>query len=117
MIAHGAEAAKAAAFTIRDRLGGDMKPVAAIVLGSGLGELADRIENASRVRYADIPGFHTTHVAGHKGELIRGTLGGREILALAGRFHMYEGHTRSVPRCCLCRMPPVVCDARLGREI
>jgi purine-nucleoside phosphorylase len=70
-----------------------MKPVAAIVLGSGLGELADRIENASRVRYADIPGFHTTHVAGHKGELIRGTLGGREILALAGRFHMYEGHT------------------------
>jgi purine-nucleoside phosphorylase len=93
VIAHGAEAAKAAAFTIRDRLGGDMQPVAAIVLGSGLGELADRIENASRVRYADIPGFHATNIVGHKGELIRGTLGGREILALAGRFHMYEGHT------------------------
>jgi purine-nucleoside phosphorylase len=87
----GAAAAKAASDTVRARLG-VRDPVAAIVLGSGLGELAARIENPTSVRYADIPGFHATNVAGHRGELIRGTLGGREVLALAGRFHMYEGH-------------------------
>lgn len=67
-------------------------PVAAIVLGSGLGGLARRIEGARRVPYADIPGFAPSHVAGHEGALIHGTLGGREVLALAGRFHVYEGH-------------------------
>jgi purine-nucleoside phosphorylase len=87
----GAAAANAAADTVRARLG-VRDPVAAIVLGSGLGELAARIENPTSVRYADIPGFHATNVAGHRGELIRGTLAGREVLALAGRFHMYEGH-------------------------
>jgi purine-nucleoside phosphorylase len=88
---NGAAAAAAAAATIRDRLG-VRAPVAAIVLGSGLGDLAARIENATRVPYADIPGFHATNIAGHRGELICGTLGGKEVLALAGRFHMYEGH-------------------------
>jgi purine-nucleoside phosphorylase len=67
-------------------------PVAAIVLGSGLSALADRIEDAVRIPYAEIPGFHAPRVDGHKGELIRGFLGGREILALSGRFHMYEGY-------------------------
>ncbi len=67
-------------------------PVAAIVLGSGLGGLASRIEGATRVPYRDIPGFAEPRVEGHAGELLHGTLGGREVLALAGRFHMYEGH-------------------------
>lgn len=67
-------------------------PVAAIVLGSGLGGLAGRIEDATRVSYRDIPGFAEPKVEGHAGELLHGTLGGREVLALAGRFHMYEGH-------------------------
>lgn len=67
-------------------------PVAAIVLGSGLGGLAARIQNATRVPYRDIPGFAEPKVEGHAGELLHGTLGGREVLALAGRFHMYEGH-------------------------
>jgi purine-nucleoside phosphorylase len=71
---------------------GVKEPVAAIVLGSGLAALAERIEDAVRIPYAEIPGFHAPRVDGHKGELIRGTLGGREILALSGRFHMYEGH-------------------------
>ena len=88
---HGAAAAMAAADRVRSLLG-VREPVAAIVLGSGLGDLAGRIEHAAGVRYADIPGFHATNVTGHSGELIRGTLGGREVLALAGRFHMYEGH-------------------------
>jgi purine-nucleoside phosphorylase len=88
---NGAAAATAAANTIRDRLG-VRAPVAAIILGSGLGDLAARIENAKSVPYAEIPGFHATNIVGHRGELICGTLGGKEILALAGRFHMYEGH-------------------------
>jgi purine-nucleoside phosphorylase len=92
---HGADAARQAADVIRARL--DVQsPVAAIILGSGLGGLADKIENARRLDYAEIPGFHATHVVGHKGQLIAGTLGGREVIALAGRFHMYEGHAPTV---------------------
>ena len=91
MSAHGTTAARAAANTVRLRLGID-SPAAAIILGSGLGGLADRIENAKRINYAEIPGFHATKVVGHAGELIGGTLNGRKVLALAGRFHMYEGY-------------------------
>lgn len=68
-------------------------PAAAIVLGSGLGGLAARISGATRVAYRDIPGFAEPSVLGHAGELIHGMLGDREVLALAGRFHMYEGHS------------------------
>ena len=57
---------------------------------------AERIENASAIPYAEIPGFHAARVAGHRGELIRGTLGGREVIAFAGRFHIYEGHDPAV---------------------
>jgi purine-nucleoside phosphorylase len=92
---HGAVAARAAADAVRDRLG-VRAPVAAIVLGSGLGTLADRVTDARRVPYAEIPGFHAPNVEGHRGELIRGLLGGREVLLLAGRFHMYEGHSAQV---------------------
>ena len=67
-------------------------PAAALVLGSGLGGLARRIEGARRLAYADIPGFAPTAVPGHEGALLHGTLGGREVIALAGRFHVYEGH-------------------------
>jgi len=89
--ASGSDGAQLAADAIRAKLN-VRAPVAAIVLGSGLGELAERIENPSRVPYAGIPGFHATNVTGHRGELISGTLAGKEVLALAGRFHMYEGH-------------------------
>lgn len=89
---HGSAAAKAAADAIRARLNLMRTPAAAIILGSGLGDLATRIENAKSLSYAEIPGFRVTNVAGHRGELIHGTLGGREVVALAGRFHMYEGH-------------------------
>lgn len=89
---HGAEAARRAADAVRAQLGVEA-PVAAIVLGSGLGALADRLAGATRVPYGAIPGFHAPGVVGHRGELLRGTLAGREVLLLAGRFHMYEGHT------------------------
>lgn len=91
----GAAEATRAADAVRGRLG-VKSPVAAIVLGSGLGTLADKVTDATRVPYGEIPGFHAPSVVGHKGELIRGMLGGREVLMLAGRFHMYEGHSAQV---------------------
>jgi len=72
---------------------GQRKPALAIVLGSGLGGLADRIEQAVRIPYGDIPGFHLPRVEGHKGELVCGQLGGKTVLAQSGRFHMYEGYS------------------------
>lgn len=62
-----------------------------IILGSGLNDFADRIENAIRISYGDIPGFRTAKVQGHKGEVIYGTFDGKKVIALAGRFHFYEG--------------------------
>jgi purine-nucleoside phosphorylase len=91
----GAAEAAAAADVIRARLHVG-EPVAAIILGSGLGPIADRIGEARSIAYADIPGFLAPTVEGHAGRLIAGTLGGREIVALAGRFHMYEGHSARV---------------------
>lgn len=72
---------------------GEREPRLAIVLGSGLGGLADRIERPLRIPYADIPGFHVPRVEGHKGELVIGTLGGKMVLTQSGRFHMYEGYS------------------------
>jgi purine-nucleoside phosphorylase len=87
----GARDARHAADTIRAKLGGKT-PAAAIVLGSGLGGLADEIDPVARIPFRDIPGFPTATVAGHAGALIAGTLAGKFVVALAGRFHMYEGH-------------------------
>jgi purine-nucleoside phosphorylase len=67
-------------------------PSIAIVLGSGLGGLSNAIEDAVRIPFRDIPGFPEATVAGHEGAVITGMLGGREVVALSGRFHMYEGH-------------------------
>ena len=71
-------------------------PVCAIVLGSGLGRLAERIQGAVRVAFAEIPGFPAATVAGHAGQLILGSLGGRAVAALAGRLHLYEGHAATL---------------------
>ena len=67
-------------------------PKIAIVLGSGLGSLADEIENKITISYKDIPNFPVSTVAGHKGELIFGTLKNIPIIAMNGRFHYYEGY-------------------------
>jgi len=85
------DAAISSADTIRHRIGDDA-PEIAIILGSGLGGLADEIEDAVHVPYADIPGFPEATVVGHAGALVSGNLSGRRVLALSGRFHMYEGH-------------------------
>jgi purine-nucleoside phosphorylase len=76
---------------LRPRLGG-RTPDVAIILGSGLGGLANEIDAVARVPYAEIPGFPTATVAGHAGALIAGQLEGKFVVAMAGRFHMYEGH-------------------------
>jgi purine-nucleoside phosphorylase len=89
--AFGAAAARQAATTLRARIGAE-PPVAAVILGSGLGRLADQIEHAVRVPFHEIPGFPSATVVGHSGMLIAGSLGGRRVIALGGRFHMYEGH-------------------------
>jgi purine-nucleoside phosphorylase len=88
---YGTSAAEAAAREIRRRIG-SAAPVAGIVLGSGLGGLASRISDAVAVPFRDVPGFPAATVVGHAGALIGGQLGGRPVVALAGRFHMYEGH-------------------------
>src|SRR6476646_2519480 len=64
----------------------------AIVLGSGLGGLARRIESAERIEFREIPGFPESTVVGHAGALICGRLAGKAVLALSGSFHVYEGH-------------------------
>jgi len=83
--------ARSAADSVRARLG-VREPMAAIVLGSGFGGLADRIARPRSVLYAQVPGFAAPTVSGHAGLLIAGELAGREVLVLSGRFHAYEGH-------------------------
>ena len=68
-------------------------PELGVILGTGLGSLTDSIETAYALDYASIPGFPVSTVQGHKGRLIFGTLGGKRIVAMQGRFHYYEGYT------------------------
>ena len=67
-------------------------PDFAIVLGSGLGALKNEVEPIHTLDYRDIPNFPQTTVAGHGGKLIYGTLEGKKVLMMSGRFHYYEGH-------------------------
>ena len=67
-------------------------PNTAIILGTGLGELANEIEDKHEITYTEIPNFPVSTVEGHSGKLIIGTLGGKKVLAMQGRFHYYEGY-------------------------
>jgi len=90
-VSYGRDEADHAARVIRARLGVDA-PACGIVLGSGLGGVAQDLEDARHISFAEVPGFPTATVAGHAGAVLAGRLGGRDVVALAGRFHMYEGH-------------------------
>ena len=68
------------------------KPTTAIILGTGLGRLAEEIEITLAIEYKDIPNFPVSTVEGHSGKLIFGKLGGVDIMAMKGRFHYYEGY-------------------------
>lgn len=72
---------------------GKSMPDSAVVLGSGLGDLADRIADALVIPYSDIPHFRQSTAVGHKGNLIVGRLGSHQLIAMQGRFHYYEGYT------------------------
>jgi len=86
------EKIKTAAEYISAKLNG-RKPFAGIILGSGLGKLADKIENQIIIPYKNIPGFPVSTAMGHKGNFIAGELGGKFVVAMQGRFHYYEGYS------------------------
>jgi xanthosine phosphorylase len=80
-----------AAAVIRAAAGDRPAPRVALVLGSGLGALADAVDDAVAIPYADLPGFPVGSVAGHAGRLVLGTLAGTPAAVLQGRAHLYEG--------------------------
>ena len=94
----------AAAAVIRDQLGSQL-PAIALILGSGMSGLG--LDEPRAVPYSELPGWPGVSVAGHAGELVRGSLGGVPLLALRGRVHMYEGH----------RPADVVAPIRVLREL
>ncbi len=75
---------------------GMVAPEFGLILGSGLGELAQEVENAIVLDYAEIPNWGRSTVVGHAGKLVYGDLAGRKVLALQGRFHFYEGNPLEV---------------------
>ena len=81
-----------AAEYVASKLNG-LKPYVGIVLGSGLGKLAEQIENKIVIPYKEIPGFPVSTAVGHKGNFIVGQLGGKCVIAMQGRFHFYEGYS------------------------
>ena len=89
--AHTLEAVSSASTAVRAHFG--RAPEIAIILGTGLGGLAKAIAVEGTVEYADIPGFPLSTVESHAGRLLFGTLGGRAVVAMQGRFHRYEGYT------------------------
>jgi purine-nucleoside phosphorylase len=68
-------------------------PEVGVVLGSGLGALADKVESPITIPFDEIPKFFRAQIPGHSGKLIAGTLGGRKVILFAGRVHRYEGHS------------------------
>ena len=85
-------AVSAATTVVSSRLEG-RQPTVAVVLGSGLGHVAERVQDAVRIPNGVIPGFHVPTVVGHKGELVAGRMADRDVIVQSGRFHMYEGHS------------------------
>ena len=84
------EMIQAAVSFLRTRL--PESPELAIVLGSGLGGLADRIDNPVYIPYSEVPGLPVSTAPGHAGRFVAGQLAGRAVLCMQGRFHFYEGH-------------------------
>lgn len=68
-------------------------PKVGLILGSGLGSLADEVTDSARIPYEEIPHFPVTTVQGHHGQLVIGNLNGQQVIAMQGRFHFYEGYT------------------------
>ena len=75
------------------------EPKIGLILGSGLGAIANKIENAEYYNYSDIPNFPISTVEGHKGRLVIGNFQGKQVVAMQGRFHYYEGYTMQEVTC------------------
>jgi len=88
---HTLEQVERAADVVRSRFG--RQPDAAVILGTGLGGLASRVAVEASIDYADIPGFPLSTVESHAGRLLCGTLAGKTVVAMQGRFHRYEGYS------------------------
>ena len=88
---HALDAIRRAASIVRERWRGT--PSTGVILGTGLGALAKRIEVEATIEYVDIPGFPLSTVESHAGRLLCGTLGGKSVVAMQGRFHRYEGYS------------------------
>lgn len=88
----GDQPARLAALVEAVRRHGDLVPELGIVLGSGLGGLADELEESVAVPFDALPGWPAATAPGHVGRLLLGRLGGRPVVMLQGRFHLYEGH-------------------------
>ncbi|MBC2576483.1 purine-nucleoside phosphorylase [Peptostreptococcus canis] len=71
------------------------KPEIVLILGSGLGDLADEVENPTIISYKDIPNFKSSNVEGHKSQLVIGKFYGKNVLIMQGRFHYYEGYSQA----------------------
>jgi purine-nucleoside phosphorylase len=88
------ERVQGAASAVVDHLGGDGVEIA-VVLGSGLAGVSDRVTGARAAPYSSLPGFPETTVSGHPGRIVVGTIGERKVLLLCGRVHGYEGYPAS----------------------
>ncbi len=84
-------AINSSAKAIKEKLSWSDEPVG-VILGSGLGSFVDELQDQEVIPYTEIPNFSQTTVVGHSGELVKGTINGRTVLAMKGRFHIYEGH-------------------------
>ncbi|MFD2672831.1 purine-nucleoside phosphorylase [Marinicrinis sediminis] len=82
---------EAAAF-VKEKLN-DLQPSIGLILGSGLGDLGNEVEQSTIIPYAEIPHFPASTVAGHAGQFVIGTLEGQTVIVMQGRFHYYEGYT------------------------
>jgi purine-nucleoside phosphorylase len=88
---HTREQIALAAQVVRERF--EAQPTVGVILGTGLGALAREIEVDVSISYGDIPGFPLSTVESHEGRLLCGSLGGKTVVAMQGRFHLYEGYT------------------------
>jgi len=91
MTHHRWEDVQDATRVVRERWQG--VPKVGLILGTGLGALAEEIEAEATIPYGEVPFFPQSTVLGHKGQLVCGTLAGRSVMAMEGRFHLYEGYT------------------------
>ncbi len=105
-----AQPARVAALEFAVRARTDLRPLAGIVLGSGLGGLADDLEDAVAIPFHELPGWPAATAPGHVGRLLLGRLAGTPVVMLQGRFHMYEGNDPGLV------VQPVLLFRRLGAE-